>query len=382
MPDLAVYIHWPFCLSKCPYCDFNSHVAAAINHEKWNESYLTELDYFADYLQNKRITSIFFGGGTPSLMPPFIVENIINKLAKLAKISGDIEITLEGNPTSVESDNFKNFKNAGVNRVSLGVQALNQKDLAFLGREHSVDEALQAVDKAANIFDNYSFDLIYARPGQGLKSWEDELQKALKYTANHMSLYQLTIEKGTPFYAQYKSGNFQIPSDENAADLYNLTNEIMADFGLPAYEISNYARAGFESKHNLTYWKYRDYLGVGPGSHSRISLNGKKNAIMMTNNPEKWLNLVGQKQNGIQIQNILTSGELLEEVLMMGLRIKDGVSLVDFRTNTGQNLLDSLNKNKFELFIKEGFLVLENESLKATNKGVLLLNSIIGGLLS
>ncbi len=365
--NLAVYIHWPFCKSKCPYCDFNSHVVEEINHYHWHDAYIKEIEYFNEFLKGKNITSIFFGGGTPSLMPPFIAEGIINKLQQITNIDTNIEITLEGNPTSVELKKFHDFKNAGINRVSLGVQSLNDNNLKFLGREHSSIEALKAVEKA-QIFDNYSFDLIYALPNQTQKQWEDELQTALKYAKGHLSLYQLTIEKGTKFYSDHKSGKFKMPKNDLSADFYSLTDYIMEQEGLPSYEVSNYARQGFESKHNMTYWRYGDYLGIGAGAHSRITLD-RKTAIMMTHSPNSWLQSVLEKGNGIQSENTLTNDEIEYETIMMGLRTSEGIKLEKIR-----------NTKKLVLLINENLLEENKGNIRATKKGFLILNSIINAL--
>ena len=368
--DLAIYVHWPFCKSKCPYCDFNSHVVQKIDSDQWLNAYIKEIEYFSEHIRDKNITSIFFGGGTPSLMPPFITEAIINKIDRISHLDSNIEITLEGNPTSVELKKFQDFKIAGINRVSLGVQSLNDNNLKFLGREHNSKEALAAVEKA-QIFDNYSFDLIYALPKQTLNQWEEELLEALKHAKGHLSLYQLTIEKGTRFYSDHKSGKFTMPENDLAADFYNLTDNITKQEGIAAYEVSNYAKEGFESKHNMTYWRYGDYLGIGAGAHSRITLDGKKTAIMMIHSPNNWLESASQKTSGIQSQTILTQEEIEQETIMMGLRTKEGV---DSKKITNPQILNML--------LKENLLEINEENIKATKKGFLVLNSIIDALLN
>jgi putative oxygen-independent coproporphyrinogen III oxidase len=376
---LAIYIHWPFCKSKCPYCDFNSHVSNGINHEEWAAAYISEVESFADFIKGKNITSIFFGGGTPTLMPPYIAENIIDTLAKYAQLDSAIEITLEGNPTSIEAQKFREFKNVGVNRVSLGVQSLNEKDLKFLGREHSTGEALKAVEIAADIFDNYSFDLIYARPEQRIKDWEEELCKALRYSRNHLSLYQLTIEKGTKFYGAYKAGEFKMPDDNLSAEFYELTNDIMDSHGLPSYEISNHAAPGFESKHNMTYWNYGDYLGIGAGAHSRITLDGKKTALMMIHSPDGWLKSVQQNKHAIQDKTILTATETLEEMVMMGLRIKTGINRKNFEALIGASFEQKLKNIEHLLAAK--MIEVDGDGIRATKNGMLMVNAITGKLL-
>ena len=260
--DISVYIHWPFCKSKCPYCDFNSHVRETIEIDKWNQAYLIEIENNRENLLEKNIVSIFFGGGTPSLMPSFIISNIIDKLSNVANINEKTEITFEANPTSVESQKFKEFALAGINRVSLGVQSFNEDDLKFLGREHSLTEALEAIEIAKKNFKRYSFDLIYALPNQTLKAWENELKSALKFADKHLSLYQLTIEKGTPFYGLYKKKKFTIPNENLAKDFYDSTQDIMNNLSLPAYEISNHAAMGEECRHNMAYWQYDEFIGI------------------------------------------------------------------------------------------------------------------------
>jgi len=279
MPDLfGVYIHWPFCKSKCPYCDFNSHVSDSVDHNAWAKSYAHEIDHVASMTGQREVTSIFFGGGTPSLMKPQTVEHILNHLCTVWNVSKDIEITLEANPTSIEADKFSDFKAAGINRVSVGVQSLRDSDLKFLGREHSAKEAIGAIKIANDIFERVSFDLIYARPEQTIESWREELTEALEYANGHLSLYQLTIEQGTPFYAMEARGDFRIPEADQAGEFYEVTQEILNAAGLPAYEISNHAAKGQESAHNLTYWRYGDYAGIGPGAHGRLTLDAKKYA--------------------------------------------------------------------------------------------------------
>lgn len=373
MQNIAVYIHWPFCKSKCPYCDFNSHVRENIEQQKWNDAYLKDIENNKDFLSNKNIVSIFFGGGTPSLMPSFIVNNIIQKLASIATIDPNIEITLEANPTSVESSKFKDFSKAGINRVSLGIQSLNPDDLKFLGREHSVDEAIEAIEIAKDNFARYSFDLIYALPKQTLSSWKSELSKALKLAGSHLSLYQLTIEKGTPFYSLYQKKKFQIPDEELAKDFYSITQDIMNDAGLPAYEISNHARKGEECKHNIVYWKYDEFLGIGPGAHGRIN----NRAIHSIYHPENWLNKVLEGQSPVQSSIELTLKEIICEILLMGLRLREGINQQEFISKTGRSFLESLNKDKLNWLLENQFLKLENDYLYASEKGRLVLNYII-----
>jgi oxygen-independent coproporphyrinogen-3 oxidase len=375
MQATSIYIHWPFCKSKCPYCDFNSHVREKIDTEIWLEAYLKEIDYFTEYLSDKKIVSIFFGGGTPSLMPPHIAGAIIEKLAKNFMVASNVEITLEANPTSIEAEKFKAFAKEGINRVSVGIQSLNEQDLKFLGRTHSREDAIDAILIAKDNFDKYSFDLIYARPHQTLSSWEEELTGALKLAKDHLSLYQLTIEKGTPFYSAFSNKQFTLPDENLASDLFNLTQKIMADHAMPAYEISNHAKVGSECLHNLTYWRYQDYLGIGPGAHSRID----NKAVMMIHSPEKWLQIVKEKGVGIQTESALSKKERIEEMLLMGLRLTDGINIKTFENRFDDRLENLLLAKNIEYLLQDN-LIEVNENIKATSKGRLLLNQIIARL--
>jgi len=313
-------------------------------------------------------------------MPPVIAESIILQISKISNLVEDAEITLEGNPTSVEAGKFKSFKSAGINRVSLGVQALNDDDLKFLGREHSALEALKAVETAASVFENYTFDLIYARPNQSLENWESELRRALKYISGHMSLYQLTIEKGTPFYSAYNKGKFNMPDSDFSADFYELTSDIMESQNMPAYEVSNHAVAGKESRHNMTYWRYGDYLGIGPGAHSRISLNNNKYAGMMIHHPENWLDSVDKKGQGIQQKTKLSNDEIAEEMIMMGMRIKEGVSVKMLEKIAGRNKCEKILHNAKRLS-EIGLLQSPESKIAPTKKGLMLSNYLVSQLL-
>lgn len=377
MKNLGLYIHWPFCKSKCPYCDFNSHVREQIDLSKWNQAYLQELHNHQGFLADKNIISIFFGGGTPSLMPGFIVENIINELAKFAKIDDNIEITLEANPTSVESKNFQNFAQAGINRVSLGIQSLNPKNLKFLGREHSADEAIKAIEIAQRWFPRYSFDLIYALPEQDLKSWENELSSALKLANDHLSLYQLTIEKGTPFYSAYQQKKFQMPDEELARDFYMLTQNIMENANMPAYEVSNHAKANGECRHNMIYWQYDDFLGLGPGAHSRIN----NQAMHSIHHPENWLNTVLSGKSPLQNNAELSLEDKIQEFLIMGLRLNSGIKEQNFINKIGYNFRQKLNLDKLDYFINNKLLTLESGTLTTSREGRLVLNYLINQLI-
>ncbi|MCD6035343.1 MAG: coproporphyrinogen oxidase [Rickettsiales bacterium] len=374
----ALYIHWPFCKSKCPYCDFNSHVTSKVDYDRWKQAYLRELDYFAPELEGQEITSVFFGGGTPTLMPPGIAEAILKRI----NLKPGTEVTMEANPTSVEADTFDAFVQAGINRISLGVQSLREKDLKFLGREHSASEALNAIARAQKAVNRVSLDLIYARPGQTLEAWEAELKEALALGTTHISLYQLTIEKGTPFYSAHQKGEFVMPDDEVSADLYALTNDMLEQAGLPAYEVSNYAKPGHECRHNLAYWRYQEYLGIGPGAHSRISRSGRLSALMMWHRPEQWLETVAGKGAGIQTETALTPEEIKEELLMMGLRIPEGVSRQRFRALLSQEPEEVLNKQVLESLISNGLCILDAEGIRLTPQGRPLVNAVLKRLLT
>jgi len=379
---LSLYIHWPFCKAKCPYCDFNSHVRESVSQEDWRRALLKELDYFATQLPDRQLVSIFFGGGTPSLMDPKTVEALITRAQALWPSSSDIEITLEANPTSVEAASLRDFKAAGVNRVSLGVQSLRDDQLKFLGRQHSAREALSAVETARGIFDRYSFDLIYARPGQSVSEWEKELREALPYAGRHLSLYQLTIEEGTQFYHHFHAGKFQLPPEDDCADMYALTQDILYVENLPAYEISNHAQPGEESRHNLAYWKGDDYLGIGPGAHGRYFSGGGRIATECLRSPEKWLASVEEKNHGISVMQPVDPQALREELLMMGLRIREGISFTDYARKSGAELESVVNPDKLSLFIKQGFLERTDTSLRPSSKGMAVLNRITSELLT
>lgn len=381
LPSLALYIHWPFCLSKCPYCDFNSHVRASIDEDRWQEGLLQELTQTAELTGPRRLTSIFFGGGTPSLMPPKTVAALIDQACQLWSPEPGFEITLEANPNSVEARRFQDFKTAGINRLSVGIQALNDPDLKALGRQHSAEEAIAALKIATQTFDRVSFDLIYARPHQTLNAWQEELERALSFSTEHLSLYQLTIEPGTAFAPLYERGELVIPDEELAADLYELTQERTEAAGLPAYEISNHARLGCESRHNLAYWKYQDYAGVGPGAHGRITLkDGVKLATKQLRAPETWLKQVFSLGHGHDESETIRSFETqAQEALLMGLRLKEGIDLKKLPLPWPQ-LIDQKRLNPL---IEAGFLILKNDDhLMATQAGRQRLNAILRSLLT
>jgi oxygen-independent coproporphyrinogen-3 oxidase len=380
-PGFAVYIHWPFCKSKCPYCDFNSHVRERIDEARWRAALIAELDHAAQSLAGRRIASVFFGGGTPSLMAPETAGALIDRLAAHWTFEGDVEITLEANPTSVEAARFAGFRAAGINRVSLGVQALDDRALRFLGRGHDGAQARAAVALAARHFPRYSFDLIYARPGQGVASWRDELRAGLAMAGDHLSVYQLTIEPGTAFATSYARGDFVLPDEDTQGALYETTQELLDEAGLPAYEISNHARLGGECRHNLVYWRYGDYLGLGPGAHGRLTRAGRKFATRNFRAPETWLNAVEAKGHGGEEELALDRNERRDELLMMGLRLKEGVARARFRTEVDTDIEDALGSRLAPL-IEGGFLILDETGLRASEAGRQRLNAVLGSLLA
>ena len=378
----GIYIHWPFCAAKCPYCDFNSHVRHnPVEQKIFVQAYERELAYFADLTRDRKVTSIFFGGGTPSLMDVSTVEVILESIAKHWAIDSDAEITLEANPSSVEAERFRGFNAAGINRVSLGVQSLHDEQLKFLGRLHNVEEAKRAISLAREIFPRMSFDLIYARPNQKPEDWVDELEMAISMAADHLSLYQLTIEQGTRFFELRKRGKLHVPDGELSATLYEATQCVMNTHNMPAYEISNHAVKGGESEHNLTYWRYRDYVGVGPGAHGRITQTNdrgnKKLATACELNPEIWWQKVMVDGHGMAMEEVLTSQEMADEFLVMGLRLAEGISLNRYR----QFGATPLNDSNMQFLMQQGFVeYLQNGNLRATPSGFLVLDAVVADL--
>ncbi|WP_419798242.1 MAG: radical SAM family heme chaperone HemW [Terasakiella sp.] len=372
-PSFGLYIHWPYCVSKCPYCDFNSHVAQTIDHARWARAFEIELHRVFQESRDQQVSSIFFGGGTPSLMAPQTVNRIIETTASLWGVSDDVEITLEANPTTVESDTFANFKQAGINRLSIGIQSLRPDVLKFLGRAHSVEEGFRALELAAKTFDRYSFDLIYARPNQNLADWQDELTQALSLSAGHLSLYQLTIEPGTAFYKD------NVPAaDENlGADLFDLTQTMMEQAGMPAYEISNHAKPGEESRHNLVYWQGDDYIGIGPGAHSRLN----NFAIHQIYKPDLWLNGVLEKGTGEQKRKMLTPNERAIELLMMGLRLKNGINSEKFQQVSGKSLQNCLDLDGMNLLLAHDLIEWDQQNLFPTYEGRKCLDGLLEKLI-
>lgn len=370
---LALYIHWPFCVSKCPYCDFNSHVREVVDDAAWCAALLTDMTYEAALTPGRRLTSIFFGGGTPSLMPPSTVAALIDAAAQLWSFADDIEITLEANPSSVEAARFADLANAGVNRVSLGLQALDDAALAFLGRAHSVRESLDALEIAQRHFGRVNIDLIYARPEQTAGQWENELQRALSFGTDHMSLYQLTIEPGTRFETLVRTGHFIPADDDDAATLYEITQQTTSAAGIPAYEISNHARMASESRHNLSYWRYDDYIGIGPGAHGR-----RQNcATQRHKKPENFLSAVARNMHGISSEEPLDAPTRATESLLMGLRLAEGISLKRLADRTGMiadNLLDLFAVDKIAQL---GLIQRDDDRIIVTPQGMPLLDAIL-----
>jgi oxygen-independent coproporphyrinogen-3 oxidase len=379
-PGFALYIHWPFCKSKCPYCDFNSHVRDSVEQPRWRGALLAELDAAAAETAGRRVTSIFFGGGTPSLMEPATVAALLDRAASRWAMAGDVEVTLEANPTSVEAARFAALRQAGVNRLSLGVQALDDRALRFLGRGHDAAEALAAIELARRHFQRYSFDLIYARPEQTLAQWQAELARAVDLAGDHLSVYQLTIEAGTAFAAAHARGDWALPEEDLAGDLFEATQAVLAAAGLAAYEISNHARAGGESRHNLTYWRYGDYVGIGPGAHGRVTLGGDKFATRRLRAPETWLAAVERQGHGLQERVALAAAERREEMLMMGLRLAEGIERARFRAETGAELEAALDGERLADLVAGGFLETDERGLRATATGRQRLNAVLAAL--
>jgi oxygen-independent coproporphyrinogen-3 oxidase len=377
-PEFAVYVHWPFCLSKCPYCDFNSHV----RHGGYDEAHYvraiqSEIAAAAERAPRRTVSTIFFGGGTPSLMQPETVGAILDSIGKHWTVAGNVEVSLEANPTSVEATRFRGYRAAGVNRVSLGVQALDDQSLKELGRLHSAQEALDAIAVARSIFDRYSFDLIYARPRQTLAGWTAELKQAISEAAEHLSLYQLTIEPGTPFFGLHKAGKLIVPNDDLGRDLYDLTQSICGDAGLPAYEVSNHARPGAECRHNLVYWRGHEYAGVGPGAHGRLNIDGRRYATETEKKPEAWLARVAEHGHGLIVDEKLQPNEVADEFLLMGLRLAEGIDPARFTALSGR----TLDPDRVS-FLRDGGAVETTDSgrLRVTQSGFPLLDAVVADL--
>lgn len=373
----GLYVHWPFCQAKCPYCDFNSHVSREIDQSIWASAFVQELARVAAETQGRVLNTIFFGGGTPSLMHPDTVAAVINAARQHWSFANDIEISLEANPGSVEAGRFAGYRDAGVNRISMGIQALNDEDLRRLGRIHTVAEARKAFDVARSCFDRVSFDLIYARQGQSMEHWQSELKQALSMAVDHLSLYQLTIENGTAFGDRYAAGKLRnLPGDDQAADMFQLTQDLCSEHGMPRYEVSNHARLGAESRHNLIYWRYGDYVGIGPGAHGRVTFQGRRFATESHLLPTKWLNYV-KSGSGESERTAVTKLEQSEEYLMMGLRIGDGIDVTRYQSLSGRSVNTQARRTLSEL----GMINDDGKYITVTNQGVMILNSVISEFL-
>ena len=374
----GVYVHWPFCLSKCPYCDFNSHVRhAPIDEARFASAFAREIETTAARIPGRQVSSIFLGGGTPSLMQPQTVGAVLDAIGKHWQVADDVEVTLEANPTSVEATRFRGYRTAGVNRVSLGVQALDDASLKALGRLHTAHEALDAVAIARSVFDRYSFDLIYARPDQTPDMWADELKLAISEAAEHLSLYQLTIEEGTPFFGLHAAGKLKTPDEAVSRALYDVTQEVCAINGLPSYEISNHARPGAECKHNLVYWRGEEYAGVGPGAHGRLDINGTRHAIATEKRPEAWLRRVEATGHGVITDDLLNSEERADEFLLMGLRLAEGIDPKRYAALSGR----TLDPGRIAILREEGAIIVDADGrLRVTQSGFPVLDAVVADL--
>jgi oxygen-independent coproporphyrinogen-3 oxidase len=380
-PGFGIYVHWPFCRAKCPYCDFNSHVSGEVDHARWARALVAEIERYADAIGPRVLRSIFFGGGTPSLMAAQTVAAVIERASACFTPSPDLEITLEANPTSSEADHFSAMRAAGVNRVSLGVQALDDAALRLLGREHTAAEALAAVTLAARLFERFSFDLIYARPGQTAAAWRAELARALDHADGHLSVYQLTIEPGTRFELLERTGALVMPAEDVQADLYELTQERLAGAGLPAYEISNHARPGEACRHNLLYWRCGEWLGIGPGAHGRLELERQRLATTAWRLPKAWLERVERSGSGERSRVALSRVEQAQELLVMGLRLSDGVDLAHLEAICGQALDRLLDRAALDRLVGDGLIARGGGRLTATAAGRQRLNAVLAAVL-
>lgn len=373
----GVYIHWPFCLSKCPYCDFNIYLRRDHDEGEWLDAYLQSVRSYQSLMPDREIVSIYFGGGTPSLMKPAEVSAIIEEIGKGWSVANDAEITLEANPTSTEMDKFAAFKSAGVNRLSLGVQSLRDDALKFLGRLHDSSDVRRAIDIADQVFERFTFDLIYARPDQTLAQWEKELSEAIPLMKGHLSAYQLTIKDGTAFAKQVARGDFKLADDDMLADFYILTSDMMAAYDMPSYEVSNYGAAGQESRHNMIYWLYHDYIGIGPGAHGRIGYNGQKFASEDHKRPADWMTAVAQQGHGAIAHEPIEPRDQFEEILMGGLRVKNGVDLGRAETDTGLAWCDIIDTARLDILMDQGWLRMEGSHLIPSREGWLRVDSIL-----
>ena len=378
MSGFGIYVHWPFCAAKCPYCDFNSHVRIKVDEDAWCDAILRELAWVAEQQGAERpiVETIFFGGGTPSLMRGASVGQVLDSIVRLWRTANDVEVTLEANPASADASRFRDYRAAGVNRLSLGMQALNDEDLKVLGRLHTIAEAKAALGLATANFSRVSLDLIYARPGQTAAQWRDELREALSFGTEHLSLYQLTIEPATPFFQLHRSGALQVPGEEFAAQLFEATQELTEAAGRPAYEISNHARPGSEARHNLLYWRYGSYAGVGPGAHGRLDLAGARIATQTEKLPERWRELVSRNGHGMIEVAPISRADAAREHLLMNLRLTEGIDLCSYQKRWGA----TPSRERIQDLIGQGLLNRDGERLRATPRGRLLLNRVIAAL--
>lgn len=378
-PGFAVYLHWPFCAAKCPYCDFNSHVSRVVDQAQWRRALVTEARHMRALTGPRRADTVFFGGGTPSLMEPETVAAVLDEIDRLWGLAPGAEVTLEANPTSVEAGRFRGYAAAGVNRVSLGVQALNDRDLKTLGRMHDVAEAKAAFDIARSVFERVSFDLIYARTGQSAAAWEAELRQALEMAADHLSLYQLTIEPGTRFGELHARGRLVVPPDDAAAEMYAITQELTSAHGMPAYEISNHARPGAESRHNLVYWRYGDYAGIGPGAHGRVTRpDGVRQATETIREPFAWLRRVNTEGDGMDRSDLVPAEDQATEYVLMALRLAEGADLARHAALAGA----PIPAERIEGLVTSGHLARRGDRIAATAEGRIVLNTILAELLA
>ncbi len=375
----GLYLHWPYCQSKCPYCDFNSHVAADIDQNRWRAAYLSEIDRVGRLTQDRVLNSVFFGGGTPSLMEPELVQAVLDRVRATWTMANDLEVTLEANPGSVEMARFAGYATAGVNRISIGIQSLDDDDLRRLGRLHSFADARRAIGIAQATFDRVSIDLIYARQDQSLAAWREELTRALEFGTDHLSLYQLTIEDGTVFGRMNAKGLLRgLPQEGLAADMFEMTQDICEKAGLPAYEVSNHARPGAESRHNLIYWRMGDYAGAGPGAHGRLTVSGKRQATAAERMPLAWLGRVEARPEAGDPMQHLADDERAAEYLMMSLRLREGSSLARYRDLAGTDLPEAALREMQDL----EFLQRDGDWISTTRKGVMVLNGVLRSLLA
>ena len=385
VPDertLGLYVHWPFCKSKCPYCDFNSHVETPIDQRRWRDALTAEIRHFAERAPGRRLETVFFGGGTPSLMPPETVAAVIETARACWDAAEDIEVTLEANPTSVEAARLGAYRAAGVGRLSLGVQSFQTEGLAALGREHGVEEAVEAIAAARSLFDRVSFDLIYARPGQTREGWRRELATALDYAGTHLSVYQLAIEPGTAFHGLHRRGELALPPETEQAGFFEDTQTALEAAGLPAYEISNHAGPGDECRHNLIYWLSGDYAGVGPGAHGRIAADGRTAAFVQRRAPEAWREAVERDGHATVSETVLEPSERFEEIAMMGLRLTDGIPRRRLKALTGRDPEDSFDPAALKHMVEGGFIEIDEYGIRATPEGRQRLDAVLGALLA